>query len=291
MKFAENLRELRKQFGFSQEDLAEKLEVSRQAVSKWENNTAYPELDKLLILCDLFNCTMDDLLKGEIKEKNGVSKKIYEEHMNTFAKAITFGVMLILFGISMNGFMHQELGDLSTNYVFWICAFIAILVFVYFGMKDSDFKKHYPKAPVHLYQKEEIERFEGRFRIAMLIGIAIILLAAFSWQPLHKSLETPVSSGIFFLLLTFGVGIVMYHGMQHTKYEQTEPTFVQDKKAEETIGRFCGVVMLLATAIFLIWSFVFGAWNIAWIVFPVGGIVCGIISTLFGKDTKESNEE
>lgn len=61
MTFGENLQFLRKRANMTQEYLAEKMEVSRQSVSKWESNSAYPETDAILRLCDLFHCVMSAL--------------------------------------------------------------------------------------------------------------------------------------------------------------------------------------------------------------------------------------
>ena len=55
MKFGDNLRNLRKSKKMSQEKLAEKVGVSRQSVSKWETGEAYPEMNHILILCDIFH--------------------------------------------------------------------------------------------------------------------------------------------------------------------------------------------------------------------------------------------
>ncbi|MDT8716818.1 helix-turn-helix transcriptional regulator [Clostridium sp. 19966] len=63
MSFQEKLQKLRKDKGFSQEDLAEKLGVSRQAVAKWESGQSYPEIDKIISISKLFNITIDNLLK------------------------------------------------------------------------------------------------------------------------------------------------------------------------------------------------------------------------------------
>ena len=68
MGFSERLQTLRKEKGLSQEQLAELLNVSRQAVSKWESGQTYPEIDKLIKLSDLFNITVDDLIKGKPSE-------------------------------------------------------------------------------------------------------------------------------------------------------------------------------------------------------------------------------
>ena len=66
MSFSDNLQVLRKRNNMTQEQLAEQLEVSRQAVSKWESGQSYPEMEKLLIICDMFHCDMDSLVKGDL---------------------------------------------------------------------------------------------------------------------------------------------------------------------------------------------------------------------------------
>jgi len=63
MKFNEKLQKMRKEKGLSQETLAEMLDVSRQAISKWESGQSYPETDKLIIISDIFGVTVDSLLK------------------------------------------------------------------------------------------------------------------------------------------------------------------------------------------------------------------------------------
>ncbi|WP_435790305.1 helix-turn-helix domain-containing protein [Clostridium sp.] len=68
MGFSERLQLLRKEKGLSQEQLAELLNVSRQSVSKWESGQTYPETDKLIILSDLFEITLDYLLRDKNTE-------------------------------------------------------------------------------------------------------------------------------------------------------------------------------------------------------------------------------
>ena len=70
MKLSDNLRQIRKENNLSQEQLAEKLGVSRQAVSKWESGQSYPEMDKVLLICKLFNYNIDELMNENIKEVN-----------------------------------------------------------------------------------------------------------------------------------------------------------------------------------------------------------------------------
>lgn len=68
MKFSEKLIKLRKQNKMSQEQLADMLDVSRQSVSKWESGTTYPEMDKLLTMCKIFKCSLDELTNDEITD-------------------------------------------------------------------------------------------------------------------------------------------------------------------------------------------------------------------------------
>lgn len=74
MKFSEKLQTLRKERKLSQEQLAEMLDVSRQAVSKWESGQSYPEMDKLLSLCKIFKVSLEELTNEDIKELNVDSK-------------------------------------------------------------------------------------------------------------------------------------------------------------------------------------------------------------------------
>ena len=73
MIFADKLIALRKKNGWSQEEFAEKMGVSRQAVSKWEGAQTVPDLDKILMMARLFGVTTDYLLKDEIEAEEHVS--------------------------------------------------------------------------------------------------------------------------------------------------------------------------------------------------------------------------
>ena len=75
MKFGDKLIQLRKKNGLSQEELASKLNVSRQSVSKWESNNTYPETDKIVQICNLFDCRMDDLINDKINDIEQIDRK------------------------------------------------------------------------------------------------------------------------------------------------------------------------------------------------------------------------
>lgn len=82
MNFSDNLKKIRKENNLSQEAIAEKLGVSRQSVSKWESGLAYPEMDKMVKLCQIFNLNIDDLLNQDIKEVN--NSKQAKNNINKF---------------------------------------------------------------------------------------------------------------------------------------------------------------------------------------------------------------
>ena len=93
MFFASNLQKLRKRENMSQEALAEKLDVTRQSVSKWESGASYREMDKLISICKIFNVDMDTLVNGDVdidspdKEASINTKDILDK-FNTLMKKI-----------------------------------------------------------------------------------------------------------------------------------------------------------------------------------------------------------
>ena len=88
---AENLKKIRKDHNLSQEQLAEELKVSRQAISKWESGNTYPEMDKILQICNKFNININDLLNNDIREVNSEqeSKKNINKYIDDFLNFIT----------------------------------------------------------------------------------------------------------------------------------------------------------------------------------------------------------
>lgn len=87
MSFRKNLEYLRKGKKLSQEELGYKLGVSRQSVSKWESGAAYPETDKMLAMCKLFDCTLDELMNQNIQEEEIEETRKYT--FNDFVKSAT----------------------------------------------------------------------------------------------------------------------------------------------------------------------------------------------------------
>ena len=91
MNLSDNLKRIRKDNNLSQEQLAEKLGVSRQAVSKWESGQSYPEMEKVLLICKLFNYNIDELMNENIKEVDETkqSKININKYVDDFFNFIT----------------------------------------------------------------------------------------------------------------------------------------------------------------------------------------------------------
>ena len=121
MSFSENLKQIRREHHLSQEELAELLDVSRQAVSKWEQGQGYPEVEKLLLLSSKLNISLDMLMSVEMNRDAGVKTEnrsgllvITSPHENVIAtcyKVAASGKMrggktspqYILFGVDRGG--------------------------------------------------------------------------------------------------------------------------------------------------------------------------------------------
>lgn len=118
MKFGENLQKLRKEKGISQEQLAEQLGVTRQSVSKWESGNSYPEMDKIVAICNLFHCDMDVLINKDIteerekKDASSIVKEIFSGVTNYVKKTIYL-------------FEHKSLKDIIK-----MCAQVFIIICV-----------------------------------------------------------------------------------------------------------------------------------------------------------------
>lgn len=118
MLFNEKLYKLRKESGLSQEALAEKICTSRQAVSKWENNQGFPETEKLLLIGNIFNVSIDYLLKDanedSVVDDNGyyASKEMVEEYFinrEIAYRILNIGVLLLILGMgSYYKFKYEE---------------------------------------------------------------------------------------------------------------------------------------------------------------------------------------
>lgn len=297
MNLGENLQNLRKAKGMSQEELAEKLDVSRQAVSKWETGETSPETEKIIMICDLFDCSMDDLIKGKVIIEDANSKKVYDKFMNKFSKGISLGVLMILIGVTLLltiiGIAPK--GNLE-KYMFlgiailMLFVIVAVPIFIVLGIKMDSLQRKY-KSVKNFYSIEEKEKFETKFAIMIAIAVTIILMGVITLILLLGfkifDMRSTLPYAIFMIFVTIASPIFVYAGIQKSKYDMSNLRYNHLEISEEVaekIGRISAVIMISATIIYFILGFIFNLWTINWLVYPIGGMICGIVSVLNSKE-------
>ena len=114
MTFSEKLQELRKNNGLSQEDLAEKCNVSRQAVSKWELGQGYPEMEKLIKLCDLFEVNLDYLVRDKKLENKNINQFKSD---SSYASLLGKYVKILLDDKEFQGLYQVAIISVNDNYI------------------------------------------------------------------------------------------------------------------------------------------------------------------------------
>lgn len=309
MSLGENLQFLRKRNNITQEELAEKLEVSRQSVSKWESDNTYPEMDKLIQLSQMFHCQIDDLIQKDISKLYVEDRSHYDEHMNLFSKMISLGVGLILLGISIMFFLNgikiganQSINEGISTIAFFVFLIIAVAILIVMGLQHSAFEKKNPRIE-NFYSQDEIDSFNKKFSVMIASGVVLILIGFilligsdnFLYE-INKNSQYDfggIFASIFFLLLSAAVMILVYAGIQKGKYNIEEYNVMHDKESAEykksqITRRICACLMLIATIIYLILGFVFGEWGMpSVVVYPVFGIGCGIVSIVVDKQILE----
>ncbi|VTS47343.1 transcriptional regulator [Streptococcus porcinus] len=95
MELGKKLSSCRKKAGFSQEDLAEKIYVSRQTISNWENDKSYPDIHSLIALANLFNLSLDQLVEGDIDEMKKLVQSDDLKQFNRDGWAMTLGSLIM----------------------------------------------------------------------------------------------------------------------------------------------------------------------------------------------------
>jgi len=314
MYISENLQYLRKSKGITQEELADKLGVSRQSVSKWENGETYPETDKLLLLCNIFNVSLDGLLKEDLSNNsltqiNKTDFNEIEKHYKSFSFAMAFGVGFIILGVAIcvalasfsELYMDKKHDLLAMLSGVSILLFVAIstFIFVFYGIKHENFCKlnsyHIEETSI----LEDKKAFLKRFSISMACLVSGVLLDVIFLVLMSVLLDTEIINttnkdfsmslvvSVFFVVLSFIIFGFVYMGIQNEKYNKLTNLNNQQSSIKKPLSeRICGAIMLTAVAIYLIIGFVFEIWHPSWIVFPIGGIICAIIDTIF-KNTSQ----
>ena len=316
MILAEKITKLRKKNGWSQEELAEKMQVSRQAVSKWEGAQSVPDLEKVLMLSNLFSVTTDYLLKDEIEDEEFTDeperasvKRITLAQANEFLEwrkaasvRIAIGTFLCVIAVIplliLGAASEVPAYHLSENLaggigltVLFITVATAVAIFIFCGMKNApyDFIDKEPfetEYGVSGMVKERQKAYRSTYSKYNIIGACVcvlspipLLLSAFTYEDFFIAIMLSVT------MLLAGIGAVCFiiagvrwASMQKLLKEgEYAPSEKRKSRIKETVG---AVYWLATTALFLGWSFWTNDWESTWIIWPVAGVMFAVVMCL-----------
>lgn len=189
MDFGEKLFKLRKENGFSQERLAEKLNTSRQAISKWENGDGFPETEKLLMIGNIFEVSIDYLLKEtdhpSQKSNKGyyVSKEMAEGYLlnrNKFSNNLAAGSFVIALAFIPYFFFKQDPTMYALPTIIIAALGVGIIVSAY-SLEESQYKilkqEHLMFDEIYLKElKARYEKLKTKYAAFMLVGTCLLII-------------------------------------------------------------------------------------------------------------------
>lgn len=313
MILADKIIRLRKKNGWSQEELAEKMRVSRQAVSKWEGAQTTPDLEKVLMLGNLFRVTTDYLLKDEIEDvefidenDNPSVKRITLSQANDFLEwrksasiriavgtflCIIAVIPLLILGaaseIPVYNLSENAAGGIGLTTMLIIVA-IAVAIFIFCGFRNAPFdfidkETFETEYGVKGMVKERQKAYKSIYTKCNVIGACIcvlspipLLIGAFTEREFFTVImltATMFLAGVGAVF--FIVSGVRWESMQKLLQEgEFAPQEKKKSRIKETVGT---IYWLTATAVFLVWSLLTNDWEITWIVWPIAGILFAIV--------------
>ena len=316
MILADKIIELRKKAGYSQEELAEKMGVSRQSVSKWEGALSIPDLDKILLLSEIFGVSTDYLLKDELgdefpspKEEISESKfrKVTMEEATEFIKVkdetapmVAAGaslcilsplIMFLLIALyEMKKITLTENGASGIGIIALILFVVAaVALFVASGMKTGRFE-YLEKEPIELAYgvegmvKDRQSKLRDKHIRDCVIGVCLCVLSAlpllvFSFFEKADG-EVMIGLCLTIVLVAAGVNILIRTGIPWVTTEkllQQDDYTVEKKTLEKKLDPIAAVYWCAVTAGYLGWSFYTMDWHFTWIIWPVAGVFYGAI--------------
>ena len=171
MSLGERLLELRKSKHLSQEELAYKLDVTRQTISKWETDQSTPDFDKIMPLCELYGITSDELLTGNVKEKE--KEIVKEEKENNKRKRLGLVISIFLFFLAISWMVMADealkLPDGISTPIFLLIVALGVCIIVYNYAGTSKEKKEKEKEEKEDINKTVFDAISGAIAIIVLV--------------------------------------------------------------------------------------------------------------------------
>lgn len=326
MSLADKITDLRKKRSWSQEELAEKMQVSRQAVSKWEAAGAVPELDKIVMMSELFGVTTDYLLKDNTEDEGPTGQEYAPPAKRvTLATATAFltwkksasvriavGVFLCILAVipllllgaaaETQAFPISEpvaAGAGLSALLFLVAIAVVLFLSCQFGGAPFAFLENEPfetEPNVTGMVREQQKAYRNTYVGCNVAGTCLCVLSPI---PLFIGAFTDndfwIVAALSLTLFLAGIGAVCFvlagvrwGGMQRLLKEgEFSPKEKQKNRVRETIA---SVYWLTVVAIYLGWSVLFDGWGISWVVFPVAGVLFAALMCILTLLTDRKNK-
>ncbi len=322
MILADKIIDLRKKAGLSQEELAEKMNVSRQAVSKWEGAQSTPDLARVLQLSEIFGVSTDYLLKDELEAAeapetvvpDGTASqseplhRVSMEEANSFLEAnrrhsglTALGVALCII-CAVPSILLEELDSRLANAfgatMIFVIISAAVALFIYSASLVKPFREITDgridtEYGVSGMVRERQEKFKPAYIRGIAVGVALCILSivpviltdAFSAEGwLGDSLAPAL------LLGTVAAGVYMIvsssivsDGFGALLNENRSA----DPDSKDVSGAVMGIFWLIVVAVYLAYSFITSNWAMSWLIFVIGAVLSGILGIVLSLTKKK----
>lgn len=327
MIFADKLILLRKKAGWSQEELAEQMNVTRQSVSKWEGAQSVPDLDKMIRLSELFGVSTDYLLKDEIEQAEHINssndilslKRVSMEEANAFlsvksrtAKTIAYAaflcilspIALLMLGAiseSTAGGLNEDIASGIGMIVLIIFVAIAAVMFISSGSKTAPFaylekEKFETEYGVSGMVKERKAKYKDLHTKNNIVGTCLCISALI---PLFVGAIIDADNDLFlmamlsFSFLIAGVGVICFikTGIIWASYEKLlqEGEYSKENKEKPSIASAVYTAYwVITTAVYVGYSLSSNNWGQSWVIWVVAGVMFPAIVAITNAFDKKS---
>lgn len=326
MILADKLIQLRKKAGWSQEELAEQMKVTRQSVSKWEGAQSVPDLEKIIRLSELFGVSTDYLLKDEIEEAEeklssedfSALRRVSMEEANAFlavkeetSKGIALGTFLCIlsptFLFILGALSEDPKYGLEENVVMGIGMIVLLLlltvavsIFVLSGRKTEPydfldkevFETEYGVSGMVAERKAKYNETHTKNNI---IGCALCIMALipiFGGVIINDENELLMALMLALSFVIAGIGcmFLIRSGIVWASYQKLlqEGDYTREKKKDSVFSSaFSGAYWLIVTAIYLGYSLPTNNWHYSWVIWVVAGVLFPAILMIAALFRKE----
>lgn len=231
------------------------LGVSRQSVTKWEAEKSYPEMDKLLKICQVFECSLDDLVQGDLTGREaGPAASVpagpptdvcgFDEHQRRLARQVPAGVAAILVGCGL-GFLAEgrfTLFGADADILVIVLILLGVLVglsfFIPAGMEHAAFVKAHPYVE-DFYTEDDRATARRSFTRALVAGIALIFVGSVCIMVLGNDRATEREGlCLMMLFIAAGVWLIVRYAMLlgRTNVAEYNRSVAEDLEVEDIVS-------------------------------------------------------